>query len=55
MTVTELKERMQLIEDQGCGDSRVEIWDPDYEEWATVTVLTYKNKGSPVRLYSDEP
>ena len=54
MTVTELKERMQMMEEQGCGDCPVETWDPDCEEWATITCMIY-GKGSPVRLYTDEP
>jgi hypothetical protein len=54
MTVTELKERMQLLEDQGCGDSRVETWDPNSEGWETITSMVYA-KGCPVKLYTDEP
>jgi hypothetical protein len=54
MTVTELKEHMQLLEDQGCGDSRVETWDLNSEGWETITSMVYA-KGCPVKLYTDEP
>lgn len=54
MTVSELRERLQGMEAQGCGSCLVETWDPDMEEWATITVMTY-GKEQPVRLYTDEP
>ena len=54
MTVKELKERMQLLEDQGCGNLDVLTWDPDMENWEPVTSMTY-GKELPVKLYTGEP
>lgn len=53
MTVKELIERLTLISDQGCGDSDVMIFDPDSEQWETITCMTYKH-GFPVYVYSDD-
>ena len=53
MTVSEMKDRMDMLEKQGFGEYAVESWDPDIEEWHEVTCLTY-GVGSPVRIYTDE-
>ena len=53
MNVKELKERMQLLEDMGFGDSEVLAYDPEIEECAPVTGMIY-GKGMPVELFTDE-
>lgn len=41
MTVTELRETLEVIESQGCGEENVAAWNPDAGRWETVTKLTY--------------
>lgn len=54
MTVNGLIERLEHIRKFGHGEDEVQAWDPDSEQWETVTVLTYGG-GEPVKIYTDEP
>lgn len=55
MKVNDLIERLQGISDQGYGDSEAQAWDPDSEEWESVTGMTYAGGTGQVRIYTDEP
>lgn len=49
-----VKDLIQMLLDAGM-DERVYIWDPDSEQWTTVTGMTYGGEDNVVRLYCDEP
>ena len=53
MTVNDLIERLENIKKYGHGDEEIQAWDPDTEEWESVTCLVYGG-GDPVRIYTDE-
>ena len=52
-TVKGLRDKLNDLIKQGFTDSPILIFDPDIEEWSTVTGLTYGGDDRLVKLYSD--
>ena len=54
MTLNEVLEMLNCVKQQGKGDQKVQIWDPDSDRWETVTGCTYGEFGdAKIRLFSD--
>lgn len=53
MTVTELKEMLETLEEEGHGEDIVRIWDADSEDFAAVTSCIYSGGKDSVVLYCD--
>ena len=52
-TVKGLRDKLNELIKQGFADSAILIFDPDVEDWSTVTSLTYGDDDNLVKLYSD--
>lgn len=50
-TVDEMIEMFILLKNNGLGNSIVEIWEPNIDDWAEVGYATYD--GRSVRLYHE--
>jgi len=45
---------IKTIENFGLGNDEIQAWDPDSEQYKSVTWMTYGGE-EPVKLYTDEP
>lgn len=54
MTVNDLIERLENIKKFGHGDDEIKAFDPDSDQYESVTGLTYGGN-EPVKIYTDEP
>ena len=53
MNVKELAEKMNDLANQGYGEAIVKIWEPNTDNWETITVFVFDK--SEVNFYTDEP
>jgi len=53
MTVTELRQNLQDLEDEGYGGCEVETWDFEFEKWRPLINISY-GKGITVRFHAEE-
>lgn len=52
MTIIELRDMLDKIIHDECGDNEIQVWDSDENEWSSITCITF-GKTEPAQIYSD--